>query len=232
LIITFPTFSQTADDIIDKYIEAIGGVDKINSIKTIKLSVTMTMLGIDIPTEIIYKRPNKIWEEAISKTTTFIKAYNGLVAWKLSDPLNKGSKPEILDDEETKKMLKQSRFEKDLVNYKNKGYTAEFIDTENLDGTNVYKIRLSDKENITSDYYIDINSYFLIQEIVVTQVQGNEFVITNYFKNYKSADGYYVPYSFAVKIKMGTVSSTIEGNVKKIDINIDVDDNIFELPQN
>ncbi|HEU0065043.1 MAG TPA: hypothetical protein VFQ58_08425 [Flavisolibacter sp.] len=49
LLVSVVSLAQTADEIVSKHINAIGGRDKINNIKTVQIESVMNIMGNDAP---------------------------------------------------------------------------------------------------------------------------------------------------------------------------------------
>ena len=49
------------------------------------------------------------------------------------------------------------------MDYKDRGYKAELLGQEDVDGNKAYKIQLTSADNTATTYYIDPSSYMLIK---------------------------------------------------------------------
>ena len=54
-LVAFNASAQTADEVVGKYLTAMGGADKLKSIKTVKLEGSLSTQGLDIPITITRK---------------------------------------------------------------------------------------------------------------------------------------------------------------------------------
>ena len=52
--------AQTADDLVAKYVQARGGLDKIKSIQSMRMTGTMTTGELEVPIKMLMKRPNLV----------------------------------------------------------------------------------------------------------------------------------------------------------------------------
>src|SRR3979411_1279892 len=118
--------AQTVDDIINKYVEALGGKEKLNSIKTLYMEgVTVMQNGNEITAK-VYKEQNKLSRREVSfgmgSSTTIITDKEG---W-FSNPRNGGAFEAMPADR-----LKAAQAELDLtgqlIDYAAKGSTAELL---------------------------------------------------------------------------------------------------------
>src|ERR1035438_9097749 len=77
LAISGKIFSQDAEEIVNKYIHAIGGLENIQAIKTIKLTGKVTAGGMDIPFTQTCKRPQMVLMESTIQGMTMKQAFDG-----------------------------------------------------------------------------------------------------------------------------------------------------------
>jgi hypothetical protein len=230
LFLTFSiTYSQTADDIIDKYVAAIGGLDKISSIKTVKLTGKSMAMGMDIPFIMTIKKPDKILLEVTMQGMTMKQAYDGTTGWQIM-PFGGNKDPEKMNEEETKQMKEQAQFEGKLVNYKDKGSTVELLGKEDMEGTEVYKLKLTEKDSTVTVNYLDANSYLLLKETGKRKIREKEISMETIFGDYKSEDGYLLFHSMETKTDVGQMGSQ-KITIEKAEFNIPVEDDIFKMPE-
>ncbi len=220
--------AQTVDEVIDKYVNAIGGIDKLNSIKTAKITGKYVNGNFEIPFTQTISTPDKILIEMTMQGLTMKQACDGTTAWMIN-PFQGSKDPEKMTAEQTKYMKEQADFAGKLVNYKDKGYTAELEGKEDMEGSDVYKIKLTDKDGDVTYYYIDASTYMLLKESNKRKIKEKEIASDTYFSDYKSIDGLLVPMAMSVKTSaqgMGDQKVTIEN----IEFNVNVDDSIFKMP--
>lgn len=221
-------YSQTVDDVINNYIAAVGGMDKINSIQTMKITGKFSNEGMDIAFVETVKKP-AIRTDITVQGMTMIRAYDGTTAWTLN-PFRGAKDPEKATQEETKEMKQQADFEGQLVNYKDKGNTVELEGKEDMEGSNVYKIKLTDKDGDITYYYIDAASNLLLKESSKRKIKEKEITFDTFYGDYKPVEGYLMPYSMQVKSTAGQMESQ-KIVVDMVEVNVPVDDSIFKMPE-
>lgn len=222
------SFSQTADEVINKYVNAIGGMDKINSIKTVKITGKITG-GMDIPFTQIVKRPGSMYMEMTIQGMTMKQGYDGTTAWAIN-PFQGNTKAEKLPPEQAKYMRLQAEIEGQIVNYKDKGNTVEYMGKEDVEGSDTYKLKLTDKDGDITYYYIDAASNLLIKESAKRKIKEKEISSDVMYGDYRPVDGFLIPFSTEVKSsagQMGNQNITIE----KAELNTPVEDEIFKMPE-
>src|SRR5215469_7051869 len=94
--------AQTADEIVAKYIKAVGGMDKIQAVKTLRRTGKIVAGGgFEIPTVQENKRPNMFRQEISLQGLTGVTAFDGKTGWKIQ-PFQGKKDPEPLGEEEMK----------------------------------------------------------------------------------------------------------------------------------
>src|SRR5688572_29198534 len=77
-------WSQNVDELINKNIQAHGGMEKLRAMNSVKMSGKMTMAGgMEAPFTFQKKRPDKIKIEFVVQGLTGIQAFDGSTAWAL-----------------------------------------------------------------------------------------------------------------------------------------------------
>jgi hypothetical protein len=221
-------FSQDADEIVNKYVNAIGGLDKIQAIKTIKLTGKVTAGGMDIPFSQICKRPQMVLMESTVQGMTMKQAYDGTQGWMINPFMGKKD-PDLMSKDAEKTIKRNADFEGQLINYKDKGSKIELIGKEDLEGSQVYNIKLTDKNNDLTNFYIDADSYLLVKQNDKIKFDTKEISAESILSNYKQVNGVMFPYSIESKSPdnpMGSAKIVVDS----IETNLTVDDSIFKMP--
>ena len=119
-------WSQTADEIIDKHLQAIGGKDKLKAVQSERITGKMVMgQGMEAPFTMELSRPNKMRMEFTLQGMTGVQAFDGKTAWAVMPFMGK-TEPEAMPSEETKKMEEQADMDGLLLDYKQHGRTVEY----------------------------------------------------------------------------------------------------------
>lgn len=161
--------TQTVDEIVEKYTEAIGGGEKINSVKSLSYTGVISSDTVKIPISVFIKGKDKIRMVLTIMGREFIQVLNGNSGWFIN-PFMDSSK-HTLDEEDIKDLKESLEWEGKLTMYKEKGYKAELVES---DLTCCYKIFLRAGNSETLYYYIDKSTFLLNKEIKVTNTNdGN-----------------------------------------------------------
>jgi outer membrane lipoprotein-sorting protein len=229
LFLAFACFSfiqaQTADDIVNKYVDALGGKDKLSQVKSVYMENTSSAMGNEGPSTI-----NLVTGVGFKMVSDFngqsiIIAVTDKGGWQVN-PFSGASTPTAMPDD----MMKQSKGRLDpfgpLYNYAAKGNKIEL---QGKDG-NAFKLKVTNADSIETTLYIDATTYFLTKSVSSAQMMGQTMEVTTTYSNYKKVDpsGVFFPYSY--EISYGG-QFTVTTTVNKIEINKTIDPSIFVMPK-
>lgn len=218
--------AQTVDELIKKNIDARGGIQKLKAIKSIKAVGKMTQQGLEIPISIQQKRPSMVRLDITFQGKSFVQAYNGEIGWKI-DPFQGSSEPEKVAGDDLKDLEEQADLDGALVDYKEKGNTVELIGKEDMEGTPVYKLKVTLKKGDVRTIYLDAENYLDLKVTSKRKTPGGEIDIDSYPGNYKAVNGVLFAFSVEAKVKGQTVQQI---TLEKIEADVAIDDSIFKMP--
>ncbi len=226
------TQAQTADEILSKYLEVTGGVQKWKALKTMKATGKMSMQGMDLDFDMISKVPNKMHMVIKVQGQEIIQAYDGVDAWMLN-PLAGGKEPVKIPEDQAKEMTEQEMEDK-FIDYKKKGHEVKLLGKEEVEGTTCFKIELiknkhNDKEDITEIHFFDAENFVPIMTITYSRsgpLKGQE--IKTYLSDYQEVNGLMIPFSTEAKVNGQTVQKM---TLQKILLNENVEDAFFAFPK-
>ncbi len=212
--------AQTVDEIADKYITAMGGKEKLLSLKTVKLEGSISTQGMDLAlTNTRSQGIGMRLEIEVMGSTNYQVANTtkGSAFW----PVRGMSAPEDMEADQYKSAQNQMDIQGALLNYKEKGTTVEFVGKEKVDNAEAYKLKLTFKNGVVTHYFIDTKTNWLVKSSGKQSLNGTETEVSTSFSDFKqNADGYWFPHSV----------STMNGTIiyEKISTNIPVDESIYK----
>ncbi len=226
---TIPVPAQTADDIIAKFIKTVGGMEKIQNIKTLRRTGKFIGGGgFEAGVLEENKRPNMVRQEFSMQGLTGVNAYDGKSGWKVQ-PWRGKKDPEPLAEEEMKQIIEDSDFDGPLINYQQKGNKVEFAGMEPVEGTDAYKLKVTLANGEVRYFYMDTDYYVPIKIDIKRIVRGAELEFETTLGDYKEVDGWYLPYSVESNVKGSQDRSKVAYD--KIEANISIEDGRFQMPK-
>jgi len=207
---------HSADEIINDYVNAMGGVQKLASITNIYMEGEINING--------GKRQTRKWvvnNKGVRTEFTFsgITSYTIVrqdSGWTYSP--NRGrKKPEPMTATSVASNRPNLDIEGPLVNYKAKGYKVKYVGTDEIEGTEAYKIEEQINDSLTKTFYVDPDSHFIMRVRTKSSMAGRVNISATDYSNYtKTADGYIFP------MEVGNVKYTL------VKVNTEINDNLFK----
>jgi hypothetical protein len=195
-LIAHAAFAVTADELATRNVEAKGGIDKLRAIQTLRLSGRMRVQGdtIELGYVTLVKQPGSIRYEASLQGLIQVQAYDGTQAWQIN-PFQGRKDPEKLSADDAKGLGEDAAdFTGALVDYKSKGYKLDYLGTEDIDGTDAHKLRVTRPNGDLTTVYLDPD-HFLEIRIVNRRIEHGVPVETvTDFGDYEQVAGVYLPF--------------------------------------
>ena len=226
-----PLTAQSADEIIANYFENTGGMDAWGALEGVKISGSVNAQGMDIPVDIYQLKDGKQLVKINLQGQDMTQvAFDGETMWTTNFMT---MQPEKSDSETTENMKKQmGDFPSPFFNYKDKGFTVEMLGKETKEGTETFKLKLTQKPLMVdgieqpnvSFHYFDTENFVPIaseSEIPSGPMKGQ--MSTNTMSDYQEVDGLYFPFD------MGMMGQNLV--IKEITLNPEVDMALFKFPE-
>lgn len=229
-LVVAPLRAQSVDSIIAKYIQALGGMERIQAIQSLRRSGKYTGSG-GFEAVVIQenKRPTSVREEFSIQGMTGINAYDGHDGWKIQ-PWQGRRDPESLGEEEMHSILDDADFDGPLVNYRAKGNKVEYLGIDEIEGSEVYKLKVTRPNGDVSFFYLDTEYYVPIRIDVQWQIRGAPVETEISIGDYKQVNGVYLPFSYEVGAKGSSSSDRGKTTYEKIQANVPIDETRFVRP--
>jgi outer membrane lipoprotein-sorting protein len=220
----------TADELIAKNIQARGGLDKIKAIQSLRLEGKLSFGGgsFELAFVQLQKRPGGIRNEATLQGLTIVQAYDGKEAWQIQ-PFQGRKDPEKLSADDSKELSEEADLDGPLVDWKAKGNKVEYLGTEDVDGTDAHKLKLTRANGTVQYIYLDPDYFLEIRVVTQRQIRGALTESETDLGNYEQVAGVFLPFS----VDAGQVGSTQKGQkttVLKAEANVPIDESVFKFP--
>ena len=223
LIISSFTSAQNLDEIIAKHIEAVGGADNWAKIKTMKMEGIMKVQGMDIQITMLQVDKTAMRQNITAMGMTGYSIVTATEGWRYM-PFQGQTKPEPITADELKISQVQLYILDAFITYKELGKTIEYLGTEDIEGTECHKIKMVDKNELETTYFMDPDNYLVIKQISKGKLNGQEFENAQSISNYKKLDEG-ILYPMNISGGFGGIE------IQKIEINIPIADTEFKITE-
>lgn len=225
--------AQTVDELIEKNLAARGGKDKIKAVQSVRMTGKMAMSSnMEMPFSMEMARPGKVRMDMTLQGMTMVMAYDGQSGWVIV-PFTGKKDPEPMPADQLKDMKQRSDMDGVLVDYKEKGHQIELVGKEDLEGTPVYKLKVTQKEGEVSYVYLDAEQFLELKTVSKREMNGQEVETSVMLGDYKPEAGVLYPHSMEMRIKgaTGTTPPNMTMTFTKIDVNPDLGKDRFAQPK-
>jgi len=223
--------AQTAEELVDKNIQAKGGLDKIKSAKT-RLTTGKVRGGGRRRSTVAFRqmnmRPDLVRQNLSMQGMTAVQAYDGSTGWQ-TQPFRGRKDPELMGEDNLRDLLLAADFDGPLVDYGAKDNTIEYLGHAEVDGDDALRLKVTLKNGDIIYYYLDPDTYLEIREEIQQFIRGSVRERVVDLGSYKPVDGVMYPFSMSEgpKNNPGAQAMTID----KIEVNVAFQESDFALPE-
>jgi hypothetical protein len=224
LLVTFISIhfshAQTADDVINKHIAAIGGKEAWAKLNSMIMTGNLKVQGTDIQMKFTVLNRKGLRQDITAMGMSGYTILTPTAGWQFM-PFQGQKQAEPMTADDIKEGQSDLDIEGNLINYKDKGHTVEYLGTDDVDGIDAYKIKETLKSGKVETVYIDPKTYYIMKVVSKQKANGREMDVTNEFSNYqKLPEGIVVP--------MGIKSNFGDLAINKVEVNSVIDEAIFK----
>ncbi len=222
-------FSQTADELIAKNIEARGVVDKIKAIQTLRITgKQVSPGGLTLTITVEKKRPDLLRTAFSLQGMSGVQAYDGASGWQIM-PFGGRKDPQLLGEDDMGDLLIDSDFDGPLVDYKAKGNKVEYLGHDTVGGDDALRLKVTLKDGDIVYYYLDPDAYLEIREERQEFIRGSVHETASEMGSYKPVAGVMFPFSFSDGPK-NSPDQWSTTTIDKIEANVPLENSDFALP--
>jgi len=199
----------TPNTVLDSYFKALGGKDKLETLKTIEQVYEMSMQGMAMTQTMKMQQPNKLnMETSMMGQVAFKIVFDGETGYMEQMGAKMPMPKEQIAEMKGKKGLFEELFY-DAANLSFDGIVP-------VNGKDAYKMLIT-SNNLTIKYFDVATGLLLKEEKTSKGPDGNEMIIPTSYSEYKEVNGILFPHVISTK----AMGQDIEMTLKTIEINKD-----------
>lgn len=194
--------AQTVDEVINKYIAAVGGKENLSKIQNVISEGTFNVRGTDIGFTMTTVN-NKLSRQDISVMGT-----NGFFmvtdkeGWTYM-PSQGMEEPEPMTSDQLEEGFSELDIAGPLVGYAAKGNKVELLGKEAVNGTECYKIKVTPAKGKEQTFFIDSVSSMIVRSKKMGNANGDEVEVQADYSDYRNVEG--VKMSYKMDLPEGTL---------------------------
>lgn len=209
----------TADSIVQKYIEAIGGADSINKVIDRTTVMRGTVQGQNVTIVSYQKYPNKLKQDIKFGTFNQQLLYDGQ-----KGVMSTGENEIEIVEEELEKLKAEATLDF-ILHPADYGVKINLVGMKLIEAKNCYEIIFTLPSGTYWTQYFDAESGYKVKEEKKVVTKQGSFDQQTFFYDYKQVNG--VKYPFRIKQSFGV--QQLEFNVSSIKINSGLKDELFTI---
>jgi outer membrane lipoprotein-sorting protein len=221
---------MTLDKLIAMNLDAKGGEEALRDVKSVRVTGTMSMGGgqVEAPFTWEWKAPHKLRMEFTVQGMTGVQVYNEGEGWMVM-PFTGSSEPQKMPTDQLNNYEDQADFAGPFVDTEEKGYTLEYGGEDEVDGTPVYKVKVTNRHGDVTWVYLDKDYGLEIESRSTRTINGQEIEATTSIGDYKEVGDLMLAHSYDAKLANAAVpGQTI--TFENVELNPDIPDSEFEMP--
>ncbi len=222
LLVSLSAFAQdltTADAVLDKYLTAVGGKDKISAIKDITTSATSDIQGRTMETETKLKMPNKF------KQTSYMMGNEAGGTTYDGTTLSRSMRGQTTTKEgkEAFQEFMQNMPFPELL-YDSLGVEKKLVGMENVNGKDAYDLEFTVNGNTWHDFF-DKDSGLKVKRTATNESPRGKTEAVFSYGDYKAVNGIKFPFTSSRKFGQFEMAS----ETQSIKLNKGIDDKHFRI---
>jgi hypothetical protein len=214
----------TADQVVSKHLDAIGGKDAIAKVKSMSIDATMQVMGTEAPSKTVVVDGVGMKQESEFNGMKIISSYTDKGGWTVN-PMAGAADPTPMPEDQYNTGKVGLSIGGPLYDYAAKGSTIALTGSDDKS----YTIKLTTKEKVDYSFVIDAKTFFINTMTTTAQMQGQPVTLTTTYSDYRKTDtGFLTPYSIGLDFG-GQFQLSL--TVNKIELNKTIDPAIFAMPK-
>jgi len=214
-------FAQTADEVIAKYVDAIGGKQKWNSLNSLRIEGQIEVQGISIPYTINAVQNMGYRMDAEFQGAKIIEIVTPTAGWSMNG-LQGQTALQPMSEEDLKSKVDAIEIQEQLVDYAPKGHTVELLGKDEADGNEYFKLKIVTKQGNEKVHFIDTKTYLIYKTEATVKANGQEVKQEVKFLDYQTLDN---GIKMAFKQEMGGMMMMVS---KKVTVNPTIDESLLK----
>jgi hypothetical protein len=214
----------SADEIINKYMAAIGGQAAIDKLKTRVMKGTIaTSSGQTLTYEIVQVAPDRVYEMFVSPRGTGERAVNGNLGWeKNSEGLRDITGQQLADLKMALQLFRNLKLKEQYTSFRVGGRK------EKIGERDVYVLTGITANKKRERLFFDAENGLLLRRVSYTETMIGIIPEQTDFEDYRDVDGVKLP--FTVRVSSVDADRVSTRTFTEIKLNVPVDDSKFNKP--
>jgi predicted Zn-dependent peptidase len=210
----------TGEIVVNDYLKAIGGMDKLKAVKSIETHMKTQMMGQDISIDVFQMAPNKLFSKVSTPQMVFQEMkFDGTTAsTSQMGQTQKATEGPIFDQAKSQSVMFAQ------LDYSDKKLEVKGI--ENAMGEPCYKVAVMDGDKTTTEFY-SVKTNLLLKSVSNAEMAPGQVVtLTNEYSDYRDVNGVMLPHKL---VSIGASPAPMVMEASSIKVNGTIDESMFMI---
>ncbi len=221
--ISIGLFAQTTEEIVKKHIDAIGGKENWDKLKSLRMEMAIKAEGADVIVVVTQIDKKSKRQDISVMGMTGYEIINNTDGWNFF-PWQGQTKAEAKTADDVKNSQDDLSIQDEFLTYKDLKKKLDFFGKDDVDGTECFKFKMTDENGKEATFYIDPSNYLTIKQTQKIKANGQEMENSTFFSNYKKQES-------GIVLPMSIAGNWGESQITKLEINPTIDESIFKITQ-
>lgn len=209
----------TALDVVENYLAAIGGREKLEAVQDVSLTMNATIQGMPMQVTLLRKVPGKMnLKVEMNGMTVSETRFDGERGW--ASAMGQSQK---LEGEEAESLKGQALIFPELE-FHNKGYELTLDGIEPLEGGRAYRILAAGPGGVQSTSYFDVQTGLKVKTVSTQDAGQGPVEVSSEFSEYSEVEGIRFPHKV---VASGMTPFPLAMAVESVKINSGLADELF-----
>jgi hypothetical protein len=190
-----PAMAQTAETLVAQNLAARGGAAALDAIESVKFDGTVIFPGdFQLQYEEVRTRAGDVRVDMALQGLTLVQGWDGKSGWRIN-PFEGRKDAERMSDDEARSLADTGSIRGPLQRAAVQGSTVTYLGREDFDGTDTYKLKVTEKDGDEFVYLLDPDTMLEVKMVETRKIRGAPQVIEYEFGDYEKVAGVYFPMS-------------------------------------
>ncbi len=208
------------EDVINAYIDAIGGREALEEVKSTKITMAADAMGQTMEF-VEYKMAPGMYAMSMSMMgqTMMRQVFDGESGY-----VEQQGQKMPLEGTDLTNVKEEAKITPEL-DYVASGYALEVVGLEDLDGEMAYKVKVTDAGGTSSTHYFSKDTGLKLRTISTIEANGQTATTTEDFSDYREVSGIMLAHN---QIIVGMAPFPLEMKTSSVEINGQIDSTVFQ----
>lgn len=225
-LLSTPPPAETVDTIVEKHIEARGGLERLRSVRSLRAAGRMRLGGrTEAAFTLVWEKPRRARFEVTFQGKVNLQVLDGDQGWWVA-PLMGMPEPVPLPAETVGQLVRGIDLEGPIVDHARKGHRVQLLGRDSVDGIAAWKLEVTTGDGTILHVFVDAERFLEIKEVCKELSTGLDLETT--FSDYKPVEGLMMPHQLTSVLQGNPMDTTL---IESILLNVPVDDAEFKRPK-